>query len=63
MRPLAVLAAVRRAVQRDIEPLPDAGEPAVAVSAAESGWTVTVTGPVDPVVIVLPALEGALPEH
>ena len=61
VRPLAVLAAVREAVQRDIEPLPNGGELAVSVSPGEGGWRVTVNGPAEPVVIVVPAVGVASP--
>lgn len=62
VRPLQVLALVRRTVQRGIEPRPEGGQLRVTVGAAREGCRVTVEGPAGPPsVIVLPAAGAALP--
>jgi bifunctional non-homologous end joining protein LigD len=62
VRPLQVLALVRRTVQNAIEPRPGGGQLRVTVGATRDGCQVSVEGPDGPpAVIVLPAAGAPLP--
>jgi bifunctional non-homologous end joining protein LigD len=61
VEPLSVLAAVRDAVQRDIEPRPQGGVLTVTARPSDAGPVVTVTGGAGaPVVLVLPPAPAAV---